>query len=196
DGTNHVAKSRGGKKIGVPKLLSTVHVEGINLIVLSSDEQHVVRCSPNREARQVERLSINVALHCKSSALAERLFPNIRQGEDRFLRVRIRAVIVVVIRGDSDLRYHDGRTQEQPHGEAGTAQYTGTHVLHTDRGLLCESSLMEERRYYPTKASGYNGFLWNRCTSVRRLRTRRACPESSRGNPGYRRIACRRPAKQ
>jgi hypothetical protein len=121
DGTDQVAKSRGGKKIGVPKLLATVHVEGINLIVLGGDEQHVVRCSPNREARQVERLSIHVALHGKCVALTECLRRYIRQGKDRFLSVRTRAVTVIVIRGYGDLRHQDGRTQKHPYGEADAA---------------------------------------------------------------------------
>ena len=133
DGTDHITQPRGGEKIGVPKLLPAVYVKGINLIVLGSDEQHVVRCPPDDDARHIERLRINIALHGKRSLLTERLRPNIRHGEDGFLRVRTCAIRVVVIRGYGNLRHGDGRTQEQPRRQTNTTQPTGTNVLHGDQ---------------------------------------------------------------
>src|ERR1035438_4214772 len=44
DGADHVAKSTGSQEIGAPKLLSTVHVECINLIVLGGHEEHIMGC--------------------------------------------------------------------------------------------------------------------------------------------------------
>src|ERR1035437_1386523 len=50
-GADHVAKSRGSQEIGAPKLLATVHVEGINLIVFGGDEEHIVDGPPNRDRK-------------------------------------------------------------------------------------------------------------------------------------------------
>ena len=80
-------------------------IERIDRIVFRGDEQDVVPARPrNHHARHIQRLRIDAAIHRVGEKPAERRRVDVRQGQKRFVGVQARAVVVIVIGPDADLR--------------------------------------------------------------------------------------------
>ncbi len=61
----------GGQEIRVPKQLTAVDVEGVDLVVLGGDVQNVMRTSVDDYAGHIERLRVNLSLHGKQRLAAK-----------------------------------------------------------------------------------------------------------------------------
>ena len=103
------------ERVGIER--GTVGVKGIDAVVFRGHENHVVDGAVGHgQALHVERLGVDLAVHGIAEQLAERAGVHVRRGQDGFLQILSR-VLVVIVTSQNIHRLRKGKSGQENQGK-------------------------------------------------------------------------------